>query len=196
MPKEAARELTFSDVQSGLGTLLVDINGVGIIFAETGQRKAVATYGLGNCTAIAVQFEKIGDPNICGAIIAHYMPQVISRFNVSNDLRVNSESVTSLGVKAKALIAAPGVEHPQSPTGYGPRETEIERIAILTVALKDIFGEQTEVSKVGYKPPRNHGWIMDYPEPRERGTVIVEYPKEGGSFKLTVDGIDLNLPLS
>ncbi len=189
MLKEAQRELTFYEAQSMLGTMLVGVNQIGVVFAEPGQRRAIATCGLGECTAVAIQFEKLDNPNIHGGIIAHYQPFVVSRLNVENGIRVGSHEALELEIVAKALIISLGEEDPKSPTGHSPRPGELERIQVLTAALKRIFGEKTPVSKVGYRPPRNHGWITDLPEPRERGTVIVEYGSEHPIVK--VDGFEI-----
>lgn len=185
---------TFYQEQVRLGTTLVGINEVGTIFAKPRQRRAIATYGLGECTAVVIQFTKINEPQVRGAVIAHYLPIVVSSFNVENGIRVGSQKVLELGVEAKALIVSPGTKDPFSPTRHSPAPSEDERVAILTRALKNIFGEQIPVSKVGYRPWRNRGWVRDLPEPRERGTVLVEYLNNGS--KLTVDGLELRLPIA
>ncbi len=189
------REPRFLEAQARLGTEIVGVDQAKIVYAAAGKRSAIATADLAVCSAVVVQFEDREDSSRRGTFMAHYDPVAISRFSVKNDILFNSKSIQSPRNRFNALVVAPGQMDPCSPTSYSPQDGESERVRKLTSSLKEVFGSETPVGVVGFKP-----WNKDLNEQLTevsgstlRGTLLVEYSYDKASPRTLVDGIEVDL---
>lgn len=177
---------TFTETEERKGTKMVDMNQADILHAKPGERSAIATSGLGGCTAIVVDFEHPKDPTQKGAVVAHYDPMMLNFGVEKQQIKSLLTDVRVKGMRARALITSPGIGDLDSPTGYAPDPKQAERIAQLTQFIQSELGEGTPVKSIGYQAGDDRTYYQ--------GTVLAEYPQDAtGSPTILVGGVQVDM---
>lgn len=171
--------------QQELGTNIFYMNHADITYAQSNERRAIATHGLGGCSGLVVQFEDTQK----GALVAHYSPMVIAVNGHEKRLSPLLSRIESSAHLVGALILHPGEKDPSSPTGYKAWDSScsLERIGKLSNLVRANLGKNVPLfvggyCEIGRGPDRNE----------EQGTVIVEFSGDGSS-ELRVGGVKVDL---
>lgn len=180
---------TFAEQQKRLGTRVFYMNDADIVYAKPNDRRAIATYGLGGCTGIAILFENPTNTSEKGALVAHYNPILIRENIYKLQLGQLLSDIATKAMKAKVIIVHPGDEDPTSPTGYKAWSYYNNRALNISNFIKSILGEETSVISSGYYDIGRD----DDGSNIERGTIIVEFPNDKENPQLRIGGKSVNL---
>lgn len=178
----------FVEQQRRMGTKIFFMNHADIVFAKPGERSAIATYGLGGCTGIAIQFENPKDPSQKGAIVAHYSPMTIQANKHIAQFGSLLETISIREAEASAIIVHPGDEDAYSPTGYSAWSYYDERVEGLSRFIRDKLGEKIQIITAGYYEIGRGGNRNP-----EQGAIIVEFPADRGAQTLRIGGFKVDI---
>lgn len=147
-----------------------------IVIAAADERRAIATYGLGGCIGVVVEF----DGPQPGALVAHYSPMSIYANKHTDHFDKLLDKVKKHGKIIGALVVEPGFRDPESPTGVTGYSSE--KTAIVASNILGRLGIETPLVTSGYLEIG-----QDTPN-QENGVVIVEFPSSDQQPEIRVGG--------
>lgn len=159
---------SFYEIEKSAGTELIGMDEYGSITVASGEKKKIATYGLGGCTAVAVVSE-FADGTKRG-YIQHYSPlgDQLSGLVLRREM---GEVEQQSPVSCKMVIMTPG-EHCKGPDGKWIM-TPMSQECVDNLIVESGINNDKDIKVYPYNT------IQSYQDRHRQGSLMIEFSSDG-----------------